>query len=105
MRSFGSITMKRACSISARRTSKDSFFLEELSKLGRAKMADYMRVGPDGDPVLNFAGLSRDRSAALVEVSVEVFMHGCGEDAREVRKVRRACLGAQLCAHVPPRGG
>jgi phage terminase small subunit len=42
---------------------------------------------PDGNPVLNFAGLSRDQSAALVQVTVEVFMDGGGEDAREVRKV------------------
>jgi phage terminase small subunit len=61
--------------------------LEELSKLGSADVADYMRVGPDGNPVLNFAGLSRDQSAALVQVTVEVFMDGRGEDAREVPKV------------------
>jgi phage terminase small subunit len=50
-------------------------------------MVDFMRVGPDGGPVLNFAGLSRDQSAALVQVTVKVFMDGRGEDAREVRKV------------------
>src|SRR6266404_1840646 len=50
--------------------------LEELSKLGRANMADYMRVGPGGDPVLNFAALTRDRAAALVEVMVEDFREG-----------------------------
>jgi phage terminase small subunit len=62
--------------------------LEELSKLGRANMADYMKIGPDGDPVLNFAELSRDQAAALVEVTVEDFLDGRGEDAREVRKVK-----------------
>lgn len=62
--------------------------LEELSKLGRANMADYMRVGPDGDPVLNFAELTRDQAAALVEVTVEDFLDGRGEDAREVRRVK-----------------
>jgi phage terminase small subunit len=29
--------------------------LQELSKVGRANMLDYMRVGPDGDPVLDFS--------------------------------------------------
>jgi phage terminase small subunit len=61
--------------------------LEELSKLGRANMADFMRVGPDGAPVLNFAGLSRDQSAALVQVTVEVFMDGRGEDARALQTI------------------
>ena len=62
--------------------------LEELSKLGRANMADYMQVGPGGDPVLNFAALTRDQAAALVEVTVEDFLDGRGEDAREVRRVK-----------------
>jgi phage terminase small subunit len=62
--------------------------LEELSRLGRANMADFMKIGPDGDPVLNFAELTRDQAAALVEVTVEDFLDGRGEDAREVRKVK-----------------
>jgi phage terminase small subunit len=62
--------------------------LEELSRLGRANMADYMRVGPDGDPVLNFAALTRDQAAALVEVTVEDFLDSRGEDARQVRRVK-----------------
>jgi hypothetical protein len=36
-------------------------------------MQDYMRVGPDGDPVLDFANLSRDQAAALQEVTVESY--------------------------------
>jgi phage terminase small subunit len=62
--------------------------LEELTRLARANMAEYMKVGPDGDPVLNFSELTRDQTAALIEVTVEDFMDGRGEDAREVRKVK-----------------
>ena len=62
--------------------------LEELSRIGRANMLDYMKIGPDGDPVLNFAKLTRNQAAALVEVTVEDFLDGRGEDAREVRKVK-----------------
>jgi phage terminase small subunit len=62
--------------------------LEGLSRIGRANMLDYMRVGPQGDPVLDFSGLTRDQAAALAEVTVEDFRDGRGEDAREVRKVR-----------------
>jgi phage terminase small subunit len=62
--------------------------LEELSKIGRANMLDDMRVGPQGDPVLDFSQLTRDQAAALQEVTVEDFLDGRGEDAREVRKVK-----------------
>lgn len=62
--------------------------ITEMAKLGFANMADYMRVGPDGDPCLNFAELSRDQAAALVEVTVEDFKDGRGEDARDVRRVK-----------------
>ncbi len=47
--------------------------LAELTKLGFANMADYMRAGPDGDPYLDFSALTRDQAAALQEVTVETF--------------------------------
>ncbi len=62
--------------------------LTELAKLAFANMADYMRVGPDGDPVLDFSKLTRDQAAALVEVTVEDYLDGRGEDARQVRRVK-----------------
>lgn len=62
--------------------------MAELGKLGFANMADYMSVGPDGDPFLDFSALSRDQAAALTEVTVEDFKDGRGEDARDVRRVK-----------------
>ncbi|WP_407528427.1 terminase small subunit [Methylobacterium oryzisoli] len=62
--------------------------VEELAKVGFANMQDYMRVGPDGDPVLDFSNLTRDQAAALAEVTVEDFKDSRGEDAREVRRVK-----------------
>jgi phage terminase small subunit len=62
--------------------------LDELAKLAFANMLDYMRVGPGGDPVLDFSKLTRDQAAALVEVTVEDYLDGRGEDARKVRRVR-----------------
>lgn len=43
----------------------------ELAKLGFSNMADYMDIGPDGLPRLNWANLTRDQAAALTEVTVE----------------------------------
>jgi phage terminase small subunit len=62
--------------------------LEELAKIGFANMADYMRAGPDGDPILDFSALTRDQTAALVEVIVEDFKDGRGEGSRDVRRVK-----------------
>lgn len=62
--------------------------LRELALIGFANMADYMRAGSDGDPYLDFSQLTRDQAAALIEVTVEDFKDGRGEDARAVRRVK-----------------
>lgn len=62
--------------------------LRELAKIGFANMADYMRVGPGGDPTLDFSALTRDQAAALQEVTVEDFVDARGEEKRDVRKVK-----------------
>jgi phage terminase small subunit len=54
-----------------------------LALLGFANMQDYMRANEGGDPYLDFSSLSRDQAAALQEVTVERYMEGRGEDARE----------------------
>ena len=46
-----------------------------------------MECGPDGDPVLDWSRLTRAQTAALVEVTVDDFKDGRGEDARDVRRV------------------
>ena len=61
---------------------------EQLTKIGFANIQDYVRIGPDGDPVLDFENLTRDQAAALQEVTVETYMEGRGKNAREVKKVR-----------------
>ena len=62
--------------------------ITELAKIGFANMQDYMKVGPSGDPVLDFSAITRDQAAALVEVTVEDFRDGRGDDARDVRRVK-----------------
>jgi len=60
----------------------------ELAKLGFANMGDYMKATSGGDPYLDFAGLTRDQTAALAEVTVEDFTDGRGDDARDVKRVK-----------------
>jgi phage terminase small subunit len=62
--------------------------LQELVKIAQSNMADYMVATDDGDPYLNFANLSRDQSAALQEVTVDDYLEGRGDSAREVKRVR-----------------
>lgn len=62
--------------------------LGELAKVGFSNMQDYMKGGSDGDPYLDFSGLTRDQAAALCEVTVEDFRDGRGADARDVRRVK-----------------
>lgn len=62
--------------------------LRELSAIARANIFDYMRLGPDGEPIVDFSGLDRERAAALSEVTVEDFTEGRGENKRDVRRVK-----------------
>ena len=62
--------------------------IAELVKIGFSNMMDYMRVGPAGDPVLDFSKITRDQAAALTEVTVEDFLDGRADDKREVRRVK-----------------
>ena len=62
--------------------------VEELALIGFANMGDYMRATQNGDPYLAFAELTREQKAALAEVTVEDFVDGRGEEARDVRRVK-----------------
>ena len=60
----------------------------ELGRIAFANLMDYMRIGPSGDPVLDFSNLTREQASALTEVTVDDYIDGRGENARDVRKVK-----------------
>jgi phage terminase small subunit len=64
------------------------FVLGELLKIARANMKNYMRVGPNGDPYLDFSTLTDDQAAVLSEVTVDDYVDGRGENSRKVKRVR-----------------
>jgi phage terminase small subunit len=70
--------------------------LEELTKIGRANMADFVRAFACGDPIEAVGKLTPAQTAALGEVTVEQFMDGHGDDAREVRRIK-----FKLIAKIP----
>jgi phage terminase small subunit len=59
--------------------------LEELTKLARANMQDF--VGDD-DVTLSIASLDQSRAAAVQEYTVEHYVEGHGEDAKQVKKIK-----------------
>lgn len=64
--------------------------LVELARLGFANMTDFLRVTPEGDAWIDLSVLEQrpELGALLQEVTVEDFVDGRGENARDVRRVK-----------------
>lgn len=64
--------------------------VSELATLGFSNMQDYMKVGDDGVPRLDFKGMTRERSSAISEMTVEEFLgkQDGEESPGAVRKVK-----------------
>lgn len=60
----------------------------ELAKIGFCNAKDYLRVLPGGEPAVDLSAATEDQFAALAEVTVEDFVDGRGDDARDVRRVK-----------------
>ncbi|MBI5197892.1 MAG: terminase small subunit, partial [Nitrospirae bacterium] len=72
--------------------------LAELAKIARVNMMDYMSIGPDGAPRLNWSALSRDQAAALVEVTVDEVT--IGKDQGTIRRVRFRLADKVRCLEI-----
>jgi phage terminase small subunit len=59
----------------------------ELAKVGFANVEDYIHVTADGDPRIALEKMDRSQAAAVQSVTVEDYVDGRGDDARDVRKV------------------
>lgn len=62
--------------------------LSELSKMGFANMDDYIRVNEEGLPITDFSELTRSQAAAITSITVDTYVEGRGDEAREVRRVK-----------------
>jgi hypothetical protein len=87
--------------------------VDELARVAFANMLDYIKVTADGGVSVDLSQLERDTAAAILEVVVDTYVDGRGENAKEVKRVRfkladkRAALvdlGKHLGLFVKPRG-
>jgi phage terminase small subunit len=62
--------------------------LDEMGAIALANVLDYVTIGADGLPRIDFSGMTRKQAAALVEITVDEFTDGAGDEARPVRRVR-----------------
>jgi hypothetical protein len=85
------------------------WIVEELAKLARSNMADFTAFDDEGNPVLDFTDVDRDKMAAVREITSETYVEG--RDGPRVRKTKfslydkRAALMdlAKLEGHVVDR--
>jgi phage terminase small subunit len=63
--------------------------LQELSKLGRSSIKNVIVQGDDtGDVVAALSDLPAEHAATIQELTVETYVEGAGEFAREVKRVK-----------------
>ncbi len=56
--------------------------------MGFANMDDYIRVNEEGLPITDFSELTRSQAAAITSITVDTYVEGRGDEAREVRRVK-----------------
>lgn len=62
--------------------------VEELATMGFARMGDYMEFLENGDVRVDWSKLTPKQAAAIQEVTIDEYMDGKGEDARQMRRIK-----------------
>lgn len=66
----------------------DDELLAEAAKIGRFNLGRMIHITDQGEPYIDLSKATEDDMAALAEVSIEDFVDGRGDDARDVRRVK-----------------
>jgi phage terminase small subunit len=62
--------------------------LNEYASIAFSGMSKFIRVSPDGDPIIDLSKSTPADLDLLAEATVEDFTEGRGEDARDVRRIK-----------------
>lgn len=62
--------------------------LDELARLAHSNFADFVVLQEDGTPQFDTSALNRDQWAAVQEMTIDTYMDGSGDDAKQVRSVK-----------------
>lgn len=62
--------------------------MNELAKIGFSNMLDYVTPTDGGDLLPDFSAVTRDQAAAISELTVEEYVEGRGDDARNVKRTK-----------------
>lgn len=65
----------------------DNIF-RELAKIAFSNSFDYISFTPDGQPYVDLTKVTPEQAAALSEITVDDYVDGRGDEARDVKKVR-----------------
>lgn len=69
--------------------------IRELAKIGFANIGDFFKTTTAGDPIIDIAAADRDQLASLQEITVDDYVDGRGDNARDVKRVRIRLLDKQ----------
>src|SRR6185369_13319334 len=74
--------------LQARFNIDDTRIVNEVSKIAFFNAANYLKVTSDGDPYIDLSEMTVEDMSAIAETTLEDFLDGRGEDARDVRRVK-----------------
>ena len=74
--------------------------LREIARLGFANMLDYVSVKEDGSAEVDLTGVTRDRAAAIAEITVSEGAETTGRVARGGRRVRLKLANKARSLHM-----
>lgn len=62
--------------------------LEEYARIAFSGMSKFLRISPNGDPIIDLSDCTPADLDLLAETTVEDFTDGRGKDARDIRRVK-----------------